>query len=95
MLVTPQLPIPAFEANSEYPASLGYGPDEDWKVFSYPFNFSMQPALNVDVGHTAAGLPVSAQIVGPRYREDMILRVVQVLQHAYPFMPLPMATTVL
>ena len=87
VLVTPQLPIPAFEANSEYPASLGYGPDEDWKVFSYPFNFSMQPALSVNVGHTAAGLPVSAQVVGPRYREDVILRVAQVLQRAYPFTP--------
>lgn len=73
LLVTPQLPVPAFEADRDWPESRGYAAGEDWKVFSYPFNWSQQPALSVPVGLTSEGLPVSMQIVGPRYREDLVL----------------------
>ena len=41
----------------------------DWisrAEFSYPFDFTWNPAVSVPCGFTAAGLPVGSQIVGRR-----------------------------
>jgi aspartyl-tRNA(Asn)/glutamyl-tRNA(Gln) amidotransferase subunit A len=45
-----------------------------WTPFSFPFNLTQQPALSVNCGFTAGGLPIGLQMVAPAYREDLALR---------------------
>ena len=85
LLVTPTLAVPAFEAGRLAPDG-----DDDalrwlrWTPFSYPFNMTGQPAATVPCGFTKAGLPVGLQIVGPRYRDDLVLRAAKAFEAARP-----------
>ncbi len=85
LLLTPTLPIPAFDAGIEYPSD--YGDDRwcDWTPFSYPFNLTKQPACSVPCGLTQAGLPVGLQIVGPLYGDATVLRAARAYESAAPW----------
>jgi aspartyl-tRNA(Asn)/glutamyl-tRNA(Gln) amidotransferase subunit A len=74
LLVTPTLPITAFEAGVEVPKGSGYRRWTGWTPFTYPFNLTQQPAATVPVGNDGDGLPVGLQIVGARHRDDLVLR---------------------
>ncbi len=74
LLVTPTLPLAAFEAGREFPQDSNGRRWTDWTPFSYPFNLSQQPAISVPCGFTSAGLPIGLQIVGPRLSETRILK---------------------
>ena len=45
-----------------------------WASFSYPFNFTGQPAATVPAGFTPGGLPVGLQIVGRRFADLTVLQ---------------------
>ncbi|MHA7836548.1 MAG: amidase [bacterium] len=56
-------------------------------VFTLPFNLSGQPAISLPAGFTTgedegwpAGLPVGAQLVAPRGREDLLLQLAHQLE---------------
>jgi len=53
--------------------------------FSYPFNFSGNPAATVPVGFTAAGLPVGLQIVGRRFADLTVLQAAAAFEAAQPW----------
>jgi amidase len=53
--------------------------------FTPPFNLSGQPAINVPVEWTDAGLPVGVQLVGGYGREDVLLQVASQLEAAKPW----------
>jgi aspartyl-tRNA(Asn)/glutamyl-tRNA(Gln) amidotransferase subunit A len=72
LLLTPTLPIPAFEAGIE--RRPGEERWVDWTPFSYPFNLTQQPAISVPCGLTATGLPAGLQIVGPMHEDGLVLR---------------------
>ncbi len=55
----------------------------DWSPFTYPFNFSGHPAVSMPCGFVD-GLPVGLLIVGPRWREDLVLRASRCLEAANP-----------
>lgn len=74
LLLTPTLPITAFEAGVEVPAGSGYRRWTGWTPFTYPFNLTQQPAATVPVGTDGDGLPVGMQIVAARHRDDLVLR---------------------
>ena len=77
LLLTPTLPLAAFQAGIDFPP--GDGGWVDWTPFSYPFNLSQQPAATVPCGLTSAGLPAGLQIVGPMHRDGLVLKAA----HAY------------
>ncbi len=85
LLLTPTLPIPAFEAGKEVPEGSGMKRWTEWTPFSYPFNLTQQPAASVPCGLTSAGLPVGLQIVGGRYADAIVLRAARAFESAKPF----------
>jgi aspartyl-tRNA(Asn)/glutamyl-tRNA(Gln) amidotransferase subunit A len=82
VLVTPTLPLTAFEAGAEVPSGSGHRRWTGWTPFTYPFNMTQQPAASVPVGTDAAGLPVGLQIVAARHRDDLVLRTAHALYEA-------------
>ena len=56
----------------------------DWTPFSFPFNMTQQPASSMPCGFTSEGLPVGLQIVGPRYRDDLVLRASRAFETVSP-----------
>jgi aspartyl-tRNA(Asn)/glutamyl-tRNA(Gln) amidotransferase subunit A len=86
LLITPTLPLPAFEAGALVPPSGDWGRAwADWAPFSYPFNLTTQPAASVPCGLTAAGLPIGLQVVGPIGGDALVLRAARALEEAAPF----------
>jgi aspartyl-tRNA(Asn)/glutamyl-tRNA(Gln) amidotransferase subunit A len=87
VLLTPMLPITAFDAGKLMPLEFADAGD-DWSVwtpFSYPFNLSQQPAASVPCGFTRDGLPVGLQIVGPMHDDALVLRVARAFEKARPW----------
>jgi aspartyl-tRNA(Asn)/glutamyl-tRNA(Gln) amidotransferase subunit A len=85
LLLTPSLPLPAFEAGREVADVMKEKRWTEWSPFSYPFNLTQQPAASVPCGLTASGLPVGLQIVGPRYDDWRVLRAARAFELAQPF----------
>ena len=56
-----------------------------WAGFSYPFNFSGNPAATVPVGFTTAGLPVGLQIVGRRFADLTVLQAAAAFEAVQPW----------
>ena len=92
LLLTPSLPLPAFEAGREVADVMKEKRWTEWTPFSYPFNLTQQPAASVPCGLTAAGLPVGLQMVGPRYDDWRVLRAARAFEMAQPF-PMPDVST--
>jgi aspartyl-tRNA(Asn)/glutamyl-tRNA(Gln) amidotransferase subunit A len=84
LLITPTLPIPAFEAGRLALAGFDQTNWMDWTPFSYPFNLTQQPAASIPCGFTSSGLPVGLHIVGAKYRDDLVLRAARAYEAAHP-----------
>jgi aspartyl-tRNA(Asn)/glutamyl-tRNA(Gln) amidotransferase subunit A len=86
-LLTPSVSVTAFEVGRLNPAH--YRQHEwdwfDWASFSYPFNFTGQPAATVPAGFTTAGLPVGLQIVGRRCADLSVLQASAAFEAARPW----------
>jgi aspartyl-tRNA(Asn)/glutamyl-tRNA(Gln) amidotransferase subunit A len=74
LLVTPSLPIPAFEVGKLAPDYDGTGKWVNWTPFTFPFNLTQQPAASVPCGFTKAGLPAGLQLVGRMFDDQTVLR---------------------
>jgi aspartyl-tRNA(Asn)/glutamyl-tRNA(Gln) amidotransferase subunit A len=86
LLLTPSLPLPAFEAGHLMPPEGGWGAGwTDWAPYSYPFNLTQQPAASVPCGLTGDGLPVGLQIVGAIGADALVLRASRAFEAAHPF----------
>lgn len=83
LLVTPTMPIAAFEAGVEAPG--GSGRWTGWTPFTYPFNLTQQPAATMPCGFTSAGLPVGLQVVGPRHADARVLAACAAFEQARPW----------
>ncbi len=85
LLITPQVPLEAFAAGVDTPLEKD-GAWLDWSPFTYPFNMTMQPAAAVPIGLGANGLPVSLQIVGRRFEDNLVLRAAKAYEDMHPFL---------
>ncbi|MFJ9035620.1 amidase [Streptomyces sp. NPDC102406] len=81
VLLTPTLPLTAFEAGVEVPRGSGLRRWTGWTPFTYPFNLTQQPAASVPVG-LDGHLPVGLQVVAARHQDALVLRVAQALYEA-------------
>jgi aspartyl-tRNA(Asn)/glutamyl-tRNA(Gln) amidotransferase subunit A len=89
LLITPALPIDAFDTNREVPADWPSTRWPTWTPFTYPFNLTGQPALSVPLGLTGNGLPMGLQIVGARFDDARVLAAGHAFEQAQPFTQLP------
>jgi aspartyl-tRNA(Asn)/glutamyl-tRNA(Gln) amidotransferase subunit A len=86
LLLTPQMPIPAFEAGRVTPADGRFGDDWiGWSPYTYPFNLTGQPAASVPCGFSSDGLPLALQIVGGPRNDALVLRAARAFEAAMPF----------
>lgn len=84
LLVTPTLPVPAFDANAMSPPSFpADASPRAWMRYVYPFNLTQQPAISLPCGMTTGALPVGLQIVGPRRGDAVVLRTARALETAH------------
>ncbi len=74
ILLTPTLPVAAFDVGRDRPPGYEDRNVVSWATFTYPFNLTGQPAASLPVGLTAARLPVGLQAVARTNREIDILR---------------------
>ncbi|TFD58188.1 amidase [Cryobacterium sp. Hh38] len=85
LLVTPTLPMGAFEIGHEVPEGSDLTRWAEWTPFTYPFNLTQQPAATVPCGLTSASLPIGLQIVGPRHADALVLRAASAYADVVPF----------
>jgi Asp-tRNA(Asn)/Glu-tRNA(Gln) amidotransferase A subunit family amidase len=74
LLLTPQVPVAAFDVGIDIPAGFPGRNFCSWQFYTYPFNLTGQPAASVPAGFTAAGLPVGLQMVAAINKETDIFR---------------------
>jgi aspartyl-tRNA(Asn)/glutamyl-tRNA(Gln) amidotransferase subunit A len=87
LLVTPTMPTEAFAAKGPPPAEIHGHPVNllDAVAFTFPFNLSGHPAATVRAGLSANGLPAGLQIIGPRYRDDLVLQAAWAYEQMRPW----------
>jgi aspartyl-tRNA(Asn)/glutamyl-tRNA(Gln) amidotransferase subunit A len=86
-LITPATAVPPFQLGNigvseiagEAVTPLG------WMPFTYPFNFTGQPAASLPAGFTKERLPVGMQVVGRRFDDAGVLRVSKAFQDVSPW----------
>ena len=76
LLLTPTCSTAAFPIESWGPDTIeGIPADQaNMSPFTYPFNWTGQPAASIPVGWTSTGLPVGLQIVGRHLDDATVLR---------------------
>ncbi|QKG20599.1 amidase [Actinomadura verrucosospora] len=85
LLLTPTMPIAAFEAGLEVPAGSPSPRWTSWTPFTYPFNMTQQPAASLPCGFTADGLPVGLQVVGARHADALVMAACRAYEQARPW----------
>jgi aspartyl-tRNA(Asn)/glutamyl-tRNA(Gln) amidotransferase subunit A len=87
LLLTPAVSVAAFPADRLQPEHWPEHPWDwvMWAEFSYPFNFSGNPAASIPCGFTSDGLPVGLQVVGRRLDDLTVLQAARAFEEARPW----------
>jgi aspartyl-tRNA(Asn)/glutamyl-tRNA(Gln) amidotransferase subunit A len=76
VIATPTTPTTAFRAGAHADDPLSMYLED---VFTLPANLAGLPGISVPAGFDGSGLPIGLQLLGPRFREDVLLQTA----HAY------------
>jgi aspartyl-tRNA(Asn)/glutamyl-tRNA(Gln) amidotransferase subunit A len=87
LLLTPTLAVPPFEAGIQGPSKIdGFDVEPfEWLHFTFPLNFTGQPAASIPAGWTDDGLPVGLQIIGRHLDDATVLRASACFEAAQPW----------
>jgi aspartyl-tRNA(Asn)/glutamyl-tRNA(Gln) amidotransferase subunit A len=87
LLLTPVVPTPAFAIGRYDPETVEGQPPgpRDIPPFTYPFNWTGQPAVSIPAGWTKDGLPVGLQIVGGHLADALVMRAAAAYEAANPW----------
>lgn len=69
-VLSPVSPMPAYPAHQASPL---HDPARPFEHIAFTLPFSEQPALAINAGYTAAGLPIGLQIIGRRFDDAGVL----------------------
>jgi aspartyl-tRNA(Asn)/glutamyl-tRNA(Gln) amidotransferase subunit A len=81
-ILAPVSPIAAFKLGEKFDDPLQMYLSD---VFTLPASLAGIPGMSVPCGFTSEKLPVGLQILGPHFREEVILRVAHQFEQATPF----------
>lgn len=87
LLLSPTLPVPAFDINRDSPMELE-GSDRNvvsWVYYTYAFNLTGQPAASIPAGFTKSKLPVGLQMVARSHQEVDIFRAAAAFEEVRPW----------
>ena len=87
LLLTGTLGVPPFEKGHPGPETVNgesIDPHMEWLPM-WPLNLTGQPAASVPAGLSDDGLPIGAQLVGPRFGEEEILAVSAAVERRPPW----------
>ncbi len=82
-VLSPVSPVPAFAAELPSPGNDPMKPFEHI-AFTLPYNMSEQPAVSINCGYTATGLPIGLQIAGRRHGDLGVLRIARLWERIGP-----------
>src|SRR5690606_12345852 len=85
LLLTPTMPIAAFEAGVEVPPGSASPRWTGWTPFTYPFNMTQQPAASLPCGFTSDWLPIGLQVVGARHADALVMSACHAFERARPW----------
>jgi aspartyl-tRNA(Asn)/glutamyl-tRNA(Gln) amidotransferase subunit A len=87
LLLTPTLAVPPFETGIQGPTKIDGHTVEpfEWLAFTFPINFTGQPAATIPAGWTEDGLPVGLQIIGRHLDDPTVLRASAAFEGAAPW----------
>ena len=88
VLLCPTTAVPAFPAGGPPPTVIG-GREVARAAMATPFtmlaNLCWNPAASVPAGLSKDGLPIGLQIIAPRHRDDIVLRLSRIFEQAQPW----------
>ena len=87
LLLTPTLAVPPFAVHVQGPEKIDgriVHPFR-WLNFTFPFNFTGQPAASVPAGFTKDKLPVGLQIVGRHLDDKLVMRAAAAFEKVRPW----------
>lgn len=85
LLLSPTLPVPAFDVGLNVPPKFPDANMISWVSYTYPFNLTGYPAASVPAGFTNEGLPVGLQIVAGLLQESDIFAASATLEKVRPW----------
>lgn len=85
LLLTPTVPVCAFDVNVNVPPQFADRNACSWQYYTYPFNLTGQPAASLPVGFNASGLPVGLQLVSKLHCETDIFRAAAAYEDTHPW----------
>ncbi len=87
LLITPTAAVAAFPVHMQGPDKIAgrYVRPESFIGFTFPLNFTGQPAASVPAGFTRDGLPVGLQVIGRHLDDAMVLRASAAFESAQPW----------
>ena len=87
LLVTPTLALPPSDSGVLGPTGIEgelIDPLYGW-FLTWPFNMTGHPAASIPTGTTEEGLPIGVQVVGPRFRDDLVLAAAAAFEQSWPW----------
>ncbi len=85
LLITPTLPVAAFDATLEMPPRVPTRNSINWTSYTYPPNLCGLPSASLPCGFTGDGLPIGLQLTSRANREIDIFRAAAAFEMARPW----------
>lgn len=87
LLLTPTLAVPPFPVHMQGPEKIDGSIVHPfrWLAFTFPLNFTGQPAASIPVGFSREGLPIGLQIVGRHLDDPTVMKACAAFEAAKPW----------
>lgn len=87
VLISAVTNVASWAPEGPLPTRLGDIEDPALAVNTPEFNVTSSPAASVPISHDEVGVPFGLQIIGPRWRDDLVLGAAAAIEDAAPWQP--------